>query len=124
MKEIFIFTVLVLSLALQSNSQTWKISTDTLKYPKSIGGGESAMGWINGYDTADIIYTVHGDNKIRVGYRFVYSKNGFYIDDLTTWPIFFDKDRRRVYNVCVWQFERRWDFINHLLVRIKITGYL
>jgi len=82
-----------------SQSQIWHLSTDTLKYPKSFGSGEVAMAFINQYDTVPCLYRINGDESVYKGYKLIYKKNGFYIDDNTTLNIFFDNRIKRIQNV-------------------------
>lgn len=88
----------------EPKAQTWLLATDTLKSPVNITGAESSGFWVNKYDTIPCKYRIEGDNTTYSGYRLVYKKNGYYIDDLKTHAVFFDKNRRRIANIKEYYF--------------------
>ena len=57
------------------------------------------MSFVNKYDTVICLYKIKGSEVITRGYKKVYRKNGFLVDDLTTINVFFDEEKQRIQNV-------------------------
>lgn len=101
MKRLFLLLLLIISSTMAhsqcSNALVWRSSTDTVAYPKNATNTPGI--WISGYDTAHCYYRVKNDNRIYTGYKVVYMKNGYRIDDSTTVGVFFDSTKRPISNV-------------------------
>lgn len=105
MRKILLLTIsFVFFYSIKSFSQKWYSASYILEYPKSNGSGESLMAYVNKYDTVICIYKFRGSEMISKGYKMVYKKNGFIIDDLTTINVFFDEKKQRIQNVSQYAF--------------------
>lgn len=99
-KLLFISALLFISIPkIYSQTSTWHLATDVLKYPESNGYMEVSTAYVNGYDTVICQYKLKGSDTVFIGYKNIYRKNGFYIDDNNTLDVFFDQRKRRIGNV-------------------------
>lgn len=90
---------MLMSAGVTARSQNWHLSTDTLKYPISLGEGESTMGWINHYDTVICKIKTAGSETVKSAFKVVYLYNGYRIDNPNTINLFFDEKRNKINNV-------------------------
>ena len=104
MKKQFLFFNLFVAWTIFSYGQekSWKLSNEALKFPSTYYGAESTVGFVNKYDTVACQYKLSTDEKTYTGYKLVFVKNGYYIDDNTTMNVFFDERKKRVDNVFVY----------------------
>ena len=93
---VFIFTS---SICLAQNAHKWNLANKALEYPKRVSLMKVASASIDNYDTVVCQYKRLDSQNIFIGYKLVFKKDGFYIDDDKTLNVFFDERKKRVEKV-------------------------
>lgn len=95
----YILTILLFFVCIGAFSQKWHEASKKLKPSKSPSAYYITVGYFNRYDTIPCTYITSDNPQAQNGFKFVYVRNGQYIDDSRTFHVFYDKQFHQVYNV-------------------------
>jgi hypothetical protein len=95
----YLIAVLCILAGSTAFSQQWHPANRKLRSPKNTSGYYSTVGYINRYAAIPCTYVTRGSDQFLKGYKFVYVRQGHYVDNAKTFRVFYDAQFNRIGNV-------------------------